>query len=130
MGSLQANHIHTRDVRRAFEEAGHKFNPMVESQTFLPILPFIVASQCCAILDPLTVVHVRETGAFAKTLCIRLLDQPLRYNYAIISPAHRPTSVIATEVLDAWTQEVHRFLESAGAHPELRLQKRDAMTSS
>ncbi|MDE0344881.1 MAG: LysR family transcriptional regulator, partial [Boseongicola sp.] len=46
MGSLQANHVHTRDVRRAFDDAGHKFNPMVESQTFLPILPFIVAGHC------------------------------------------------------------------------------------
>lgn len=130
MGSLQANHVHTRDVRRAFEEAGHKFNPMVESQTFLPILPFVVAGQCCAILDPLTVVHVWETGIFSETLSICLLDRPLRYSYAIISPAHRPTSVIATEVRNAWTQEVRRLLESASAHPELRLQEQDAMTSS
>lgn len=117
-------------VRRAFDEAGLKLNPMVESQTFLPNVQFIVAGQCCAVLDPLTVVHVWETGAYFETLSIRLLDQPLRYCYAIVSPAHRPTSVIATEGRNAWTQEVHRFLESAGAHPELQLQEQDAKTSS
>lgn len=118
MGSLQSNHVHTEDVRMAFEDAGCGFNPMVESQTFLPILQFIVAGQCCAILDPLTVAHVQETDEFRNSLKIRPLDRPMRYKYAIISPSYRPISVTATEARDAWAKEVHQFLDALGADPQ------------
>ena len=118
MGSLQPSHVHTEAVRTAFEDAGCTFNPMVESQTFLPILQFIVAGQCCAILDPLTVVHVQETDAFRHALSIRPLEHAIRYNYAIISPSYRPISVTAKEVRDAWATEVKQLLETLGAEPE------------
>lgn len=121
MGSLQSSHVHTVDIRTAFEDAGCDFNPMVESQTFLPILQFIVAGQCCAILDPLTVVHVRETQEFRDPLCIRPLANPLRYKYAVISPSYRPISVTAKEVRDAWVRETQYFLDALGADPAWRL---------
>lgn len=130
MGSLQTNHVHTIDVRRAFETAGHVFNPMVESQTFLPILQFIVAGQCCAILDPLTVVHVHASDLFREALSIKPLAAPLRYSYANISPAYRPISVIATDAKNAWEREVHRFLEEVGAEPEWQRQTSGASASS
>lgn len=117
LGSLQATHVHTRDVRRALEGAGQTFDPIVESQTFLPILQFIAAGQCCAILDPLTVVHAQDTQEFRTTLAIRPLDAPLRYSYAVISPAYRPISTTAKGVRDAWTKEVFRLLESIDAAP-------------
>ncbi len=117
LGSLQTNHVHTEEVRRAFASVGHTFNPMVESQTFLPILQFIVAGQCCAVLDPLTVAHVNQTVEFKATLAIRPLQVPLRYRYAIISPAYRPISIVATEARDAWANEVRRLLDGIGAEP-------------
>lgn len=130
IGSLQSNHVHSQDVRLTFEKAGCAFNPMVESQTFLPILQFIVAGQCCAILDPLTVVHVQEIAELRNALCIRPLDRPLRYNYAIISPAYRPTSVVATDARDAWAKEVQRFLDNLGADPKWQCHDNEAKLSS
>ena len=117
LGSLQTNHVHTEEVRRAFASVGHTFDPMVESQTFLPILQFIVAGQCCAVLDPLTVAHVNQTVEFKSALAIRPLQAPLRYRYAIISPAYRPISIVATEARDAWANEVRRLLDGIGADP-------------
>ncbi len=118
LGSLQQSHVHTEEVRRALTRAGHVFDPMVESQTFLPILQFIVAGQCCAVLDPLTVAHVNQTAEFRSALAIRPLESPLRYRYAIISPAYRPISIAATEARDAWAGEVRRLLGEIGAAPD------------
>lgn len=130
MGSLQSTHPHTQDVQKAFEQEGCQFNRMVESQTFLPILQFIVAGQCCAILDPLTVTHIRDTQALRQGLTIRPLAEPLRYSYAIISPTHRPISVTAAGTRDAWAGEVEQFLHTLGARPEWMDQERSAKASS
>lgn len=120
MGSLQPNHPHTRDIRAAFDQVECTFNPMVESQTFLPVLQFISAGQCCAILDPLTVVHVKEVEEFRSTLRIKPLTRRLRYKYSIISPTYRPISVTASEAREAWAKEIHGFLEHVGADPKWR----------
>ncbi len=117
LGSLQKTHVHTEEVRRALRKAGHDFDPMVESQTFLPILQFIVAGQCCAVLDPLTVAHVNQTAEFHSALAIRPLEKPIRYHYAIISPAYRPISIAANEARLAWAAEVRRLLDNIGATP-------------
>lgn len=117
MGSLQADHVHRREVAAHFDAQDLRFNPMVESQTFQPILQFILAGQCCAILDPLTVAHVASASSISDGIVIKRLDEVLRYSYALFSPLFRPASIIASDMRDAWSQEVLRLLEEVGANP-------------
>ncbi|MEM6891776.1 MAG: LysR family transcriptional regulator [Pseudomonadota bacterium] len=122
LGSLQVNHFHTRATQAAFHEAGLSFNLGIESQTFLPILQFVAAGQCCAILDPLTAVHVSETGEDREAVKILRLRKPLRYRYAVLSPRHRPTSVIAEDACEAWSTEVFGLLKGISANPRWQTQ--------
>jgi len=119
MGSLYATHVHQREVLAAFNAQGLRFRAMVESQTFLPLLQFVLAGQCCAIIDPLTVAHVTRIESAMEGLCIKALAGPLRYRYAIISSRHRPVSVLAQKMRDAWRSEVLRLLDDVGAEPWL-----------
>ena len=119
MGSLQSNHVHQHDVRMAFEANEVLFETKVESQTFLPILQFVMAGQCCALLDPLTVAHVNAARHMSDSIAIRPLVQDLRYNYVVLWPRHRPTSIVAEQLRRAWTQEVMRLLKEIGAAPEI-----------
>ncbi|RMF33020.1 MAG: LysR family transcriptional regulator [Alphaproteobacteria bacterium] len=117
MGTLQPTHAHQRAVRALFRERDLDFDTMIESQTFLPILQFVIAGQCCAILDPLTVVHVQAAGLVSQGIAIRPLAETIRYRYAIFSPRYRPVSVLARRVRAAWRAEVLRLLDSVQAGP-------------
>ncbi len=119
MGSLQANHAHQRDVRSAFQARGLTFSARMESQTFLPILQFVIAGQCCSILDPLTVVHVNAAGFMSDSIAVRPLVEPIQYRYAIFSPRHRPVSIMAARLRAAWSKEVVRLLKDVGANPSI-----------
>ncbi|GIT95176.1 transcriptional regulator [Jannaschia pagri] len=119
MGSLQANHVHLHDVREAFDRAEAAFDCRVESQTFLPLLQFVMAEQCCAIIDPLTVAHINQTTETSERLVVRPLSRAIRYRYAIIWPKHRPASIIATHMRTAWMQEICSLLTEVDAAPRV-----------
>lgn len=119
MGCLQANHAHQQDLQDMFRARDLTFRTMVESQTFLPILQFVSAGQCCSILDPLTVVHVKTAGAMTEHIQVRPLAEKIRYRYAIIAPRYRPASVLANKMRDAWRQEVMTLLSDVGSDPRM-----------
>ncbi|QYX56561.1 LysR family transcriptional regulator [Roseovarius sp. SCSIO 43702] len=119
MGALQAGHVHQREVLEAFGARGLRFRPVIESQTFLPILQFVIAAKCCAILDPLTVAHVNAAGAAMADVTIRPLAEDLRYRYAILAPRFRPVSVLAETMRAAWREEVLRLMEELGSEPRV-----------
>ena len=119
MGSLQSTHAHQIEVRGLFDTQDLTFRTMVESQTFLPILQFVGAGQCCSILDPLSVVHTRTAGGDAQAIAVRPLRESVRYKYAIFSPRYRPVSVLAGTLRTAWRDEVMRLLSDVGARPKL-----------
>lgn len=118
MGTLPATLPHQSEVLNTFRNHGLSFVTMVECQTFQPILQFVIARQCCAILDPLSVAHIQAVGSYGNDLVIRPLAQVLRYRYAILSPRYRPMSVIATRMRDAWRDELQHLMTGVGAHPE------------
>lgn len=117
MGSLQNTHAHQRDVQALFAARDLTFNSMVESQTFLPILQFVSAGQCCAILDPLTVVHVQAAALASDGIVFRPLAETIRYRYAVFAPRYRPISVLARRMRDAWVSEVTALLDTIGSYP-------------
>jgi DNA-binding transcriptional LysR family regulator len=120
LGSLQPNHATQREITAAFRDHGLTHQSKVECQTFLPILQFVLAGQCCLIVDPLTVVHVEEAGLVGDGMVIRPMERPFRYAYAIFTPRHRPMSVASTSLRRAWVDEVVRLLDMIGAAPEMQ----------
>ena len=119
MGSLQATHAHQREVENLFQAQGHRYSRTVESQTFLPILQFVGAGQCCSIVDPLTAIHVRSVADLSQVVTMRPLKEELRYSYAIFEPKYRPLSVLAGQIKRAWRDEVLRLLGDAHADPKV-----------
>lgn len=121
MGTLPANHAHCRDLANLFEQQGLEFCPKVESQTFLAILQFVAAGQCCSVLDPLTVVHIDESGALAEEVIILPLKEPIYYHYALYAPRYRPMSLLADKLRHAWVQTALDLMSARGAKPEFQL---------
>ena len=118
LGTLPTSHRQTIDLANRFAAHGHKMRATIESQTFLPILHFVAAGQCCTVLDPLSTFLVTPQSPMVNGVVIRPMTDPIRYHYAIYSPAYRPISVIASKLLDAWQNEVMTLLEAEGYNPQ------------
>ncbi|MEM9249877.1 MAG: LysR substrate-binding domain-containing protein [Pseudomonadota bacterium] len=121
LGTLHANHPHRLDIEERFAQGGHLFHRCVESQTFLAVLQFVAAGQCCAILDPLTVAHVDQVADTFAGVVIRPLQDDLWYRYALVTPRHRPISLLAEKLRLAWREEVLDLLHTRAAMPQLQL---------
>lgn len=119
MGALQSHHMIFRRTAETFLAAGARFDPVVDSQIFIPLMQFVSAGQCCAIVDPLTVVSERESGSTKGTVVFRPLSVPLRYDYAILTPRHRPLSQLALRVKEGWKAEVVRLLALIDSKPAI-----------
>lgn len=118
MGNLHVQHAHAQAVEHAFTAEGAQFNKTVDSQTFLPLLHFVAAGQCAAIMDPLSVFMVTGVAPLVSGVVIRPMAQPIRYEYALYAPRYRPISILARKLREDWRAEVMRLLSELEAHPE------------
>ncbi|WP_299848673.1 LysR family transcriptional regulator [uncultured Roseovarius sp.] len=118
IGVLQSNHAHHRKTLAAFEKSGASYRKFIESQTFLPLLQFVRSGHCVAIVDPLTVVTESIMNSGLDDIVFKPLKEEIRYDYAILTPSHRPLSQLAISVRSAWIEEVIQFLVEIGANPK------------
>ena len=130
MGTLPQAHYQTLELARRFATQGITMHSTIDSQTFLPILHFVSAGRCCTVLDPLSVYLVSSDSPMVEGITIRPMSDPIRYRYAIYSPSHRPISVLAKNLLNAWQHEVIRLLKSSGFNPRFEDQVKDAPQNS
>lgn len=119
MGTLPASHRQTVELASRFAAQGLTLRTTIESQTFLPILHFVEAGQCCTMLDPLSTFLVNPAASMVHGVVVRPMVDPIRYHYAIFSPIYRPISVFARNLLEAWQSEVMELLHQAGCDPRL-----------
>jgi DNA-binding transcriptional LysR family regulator len=125
IGTLHPDHPLPRKLAHSFQAAGARFVSNISTQFFMPLIPFISAAHCCAIIDPLTVVTEREMDIARGQITFVPFDAPVRYEYAILTPSHRPPSQLATRVKNAWKETLFEMLEEIGAAPELKPDQRD-----
>ncbi|WP_373635343.1 LysR family transcriptional regulator [Yoonia sp. SS1-5] len=119
IGTMHPDHVFEQRRHAAFAREGATTTVKVRSQTVVPLLRFVASGQCCAVVDPLTVASAGLLGETAEQVVFRPLDQPIRYNYAILVPKMRPQSALAGLVATAWRDHVMETLHSLDAAPEL-----------
>ncbi|WP_336098517.1 LysR family transcriptional regulator [Roseovarius sp. CH_XMU1461] len=117
MGALQARHMHQKRTLAAFAQSGARFRQVIESQTFLPLLQFIRTGKCLAVVDPLSVINDRPQTGHDSRVVFRPLAQPIRYDYAILSPRYRPLSQVAQKLRSGWMTHLYDLLASIEAAP-------------
>lgn len=117
MGGLQPGHMHQKRTLAQFAEKGAAYRKVIESQTFMPLLQFVRKGGCFALVDPLSVVNEMELRSSQGEVAFHRLDCGLRYDYAILSPIHRPLSQIARKVKSQWCESLFQLLDEIGASP-------------
>ncbi|MEM7521724.1 MAG: LysR family transcriptional regulator [Pseudomonadota bacterium] len=119
IGTLNGDHPLLRKLKHAFENEGAQFSSNIAAQFFLPLIPFISAGHCCAIMDPLTVVTEREMNIAKGQIVFLPFAAPVRYEYATLTPSLRPPSQLALRIKDEWLRTLFEMLEDVGAMPAI-----------
>jgi len=117
MGTLQSWHLHQNRTAEQFAQHGATCRTVIESQTFIPLLFFIRANKCLAVVDPLTVVNELELAITNNEVVFRRLESSFRYDYAILTPKHRPLSQVAVKARAKWKASIFELLDSINSEP-------------
>ncbi|MGB0968053.1 MAG: LysR family transcriptional regulator [Halocynthiibacter sp.] len=102
MGLLQAGHVTAVATQKAFEASGATFNLRVDAQYFLQLLNFVEAGQICVVLDPLSAQSYLQSQGQNGKIVFRPFTPDIHFGYEILTPHHRPLSLLATDFLQAW----------------------------
>lgn len=119
LGMLQGDHPLKRRLVQAFQSEGVTLTSNISAQYFLPLIPFISLGHCSAIVDPLTMITERELDVSRGKVVFRPFDVPVRYEYAMLTPAYRPASQLAARVKDLWMRNLFEILQDMGAQPRM-----------
>lgn len=114
MAALYPDHATNRLTRRAFASVGARFRQRFELQTFLPALELVEQGLCRCICDPLTPESRRMGNDRTGDLVLRPIMPRVPYPVSILTPAHRPASVLAT----AFVAHLAGVLRQFGLGPE------------
>ncbi|MBT8155726.1 LysR family transcriptional regulator [Epibacterium ulvae] len=117
LGAMQPDHRFEGRVQTALAGNGVKTNVQYRSQTVLPLLKFVSAELCCAIVDPLTVLSAKLIGFEQSEVVFRNLAQDIRYDYAILVPKLRPLSALSRHLAAEWEAKLLRELIDLGSQP-------------
>lgn len=119
MGMLHGNHPLPRTLASDFDASDAHLNIVVSSQFFLPLMPFISNGHCCSVIDPLTMMTEKNLNTGQGQIVFRPMTPPVRYQYAILSPLHRPLSRLAQKVKEEWVSALFDILLQAGSNPKV-----------
>lgn len=119
LGLLQSTHISHKQTVAQLQAVGAQANVVLDSQFFLPMMPFISAGRCLSVVDPLTAVTEEEISMTGGQVVFRRMAHGFRYEYTIVSPIFRPLSQLASRLKIGWQEEVMGLLHQLGANPQM-----------
>jgi len=107
---FDGQHTHTA-TRDAFEAEGAVFDRRFELRTFRPALGLVEQGLCFCVCDPLTAVSYETDRAAASLLAFVPFAPAVPYEIALLSPAHRPLSRLASEFYALMETEMQAIAE-------------------
>ncbi|MEQ8652264.1 MAG: LysR substrate-binding domain-containing protein [Kiloniellales bacterium] len=116
LAALFSEHVTYRTLAAHFAAAGATLNQRFELRTFQPALQLIEAGLCYCICDAITAASYRSYAGGREEIVFRPFEPETHLSMAILTPAHRPPSLLAQGFCDLLTSEVEALaLPSAGA---------------
>ena len=99
--------VHT-EIRGVFAQSGLTPNIRYMTQYFLSLLTYVEQGLACAVVDPITAESYRLYKEGLSRLHFKPLEPPVYFRIVLITPKHRPSSVIAHH----FTERLKTALES------------------
>ncbi|KZM50556.1 LysR substrate-binding domain-containing protein [Labrenzia sp. OB1] len=109
---MHAEHRSHKQTLARFRDAGVQFNQRFELQTALPGLHFVQAGLCALICDMITAYKAQEMGRLGMgppMIVFRPFRPRIQNSLSILTPTHRPISIVAKDFCDFLSSEVTRI---------------------
>lgn len=104
---LQEDHPNLLHTKKAFRKQKAKFNPRFELRNFQPALKLVEEGLCYCICDPMTASSYFDYQQIEQKLVFRPFRPLVPLSVAILQPAHRPASLLASSFSEILTQELY-----------------------
>lgn len=112
MATLFADHLSFSQTKAAFDEMRASFKPRFETQYFIPLLTFVERGLAYAVVDPWTVESYKLYHSGEPRVVFRPFRPTVLFTAAIMSPAHKPLSNIASAFADELRKEIRRISDA------------------
>ena len=112
MAALFDEHHTHKTTRASFEAHNAVFNQRFELRTFRPALELVEQGLCYCVCDPLTAVSYKVNRAGNSSLAFIPFTPAVPYHIALLSPAHRPLSRLASAFYGVMEAEMRQIAES------------------
>jgi hypothetical protein len=109
MATLTGNHSTTTQIKSAFQDAGAVFNMRFEAQYFIPLLTFVEQRLAYVIVDPLSAESYRLYRSADASLVFRPFRPAIYFAASIMTPTHRPPSILASAFISLMKEELRRI---------------------
>lgn len=113
LASLYPDHITSQRTRAAFDAAGAGYNIRFEAQFFMPLLSYVEKGLSTAIVSALCAESYRVDRRGTESIVFRPFEPSVYLEFAVVTPAHRPASALAT----AFQQMLMKEFTRIGAEP-------------
>ncbi|MBK5933721.1 DNA-binding transcriptional LysR family regulator [Rhodovulum imhoffii] len=112
---LYDDHPITRDIRTAFARRGVAIHRRFELQTILPGLSFVAAGLCYMICDRISAHGVLNRENLLSGLVFRSFAPRIPARLSLLTPAHRPQSLLSEAFCEHLKTHVLRMHEEVDA---------------
>lgn len=113
LATLQEGHQNYLSCQRAFRSHSAKMNQRFELLTFQPALKLVEEGLCYSICDPMTADGYLQRFDDRAQLVFKPFAPQITLSVAVLTPAHRPSSMLASHfkahLLDELTRMNERF---------------------
>ncbi|WCE30076.1 LysR family transcriptional regulator [Vibrio sp. SCSIO 43137] len=106
LATLQEEHPNLLATRKAFAKHKAKFNARFELRNFQPALKLVEEGLCYSICDPMTADSYFEYKMQNPELTFRPFTPKINLSVGILTPSHRPASLLTTAFIDILHQHL------------------------
>jgi DNA-binding transcriptional LysR family regulator len=111
MATLYEDHPTNRQTQQAFSSLGIRMNPCFQAQYFVALFAFIERGVAYSIVDRLTIEsYLLQNRSVARPIVFRRFTPAVYLKTTIISPTHRPLSLLAQEFRKSFSASLESIL--------------------
>lgn len=118
MAALFKDHQTTRNAEQVFAEAGKRFRVRFETSVFFSALTLVEQGGAYALIDQINAASYQLNRGETGMLTFRPFRPRLPYDIAVLTPAHRPQSLLTAAFCDRIEGDVMRFVERCQINPD------------
>lgn len=108
MATLYAEHPTSTHTKTAFAQMGARLNVRFETVYFVPMFTYIESGLAYAVVDPLSAESYRQTSGAEPQIVFRPFRPKVLLHAAVMTPAHRPLSILAKTFHTILCSEISR----------------------